>query len=68
VVVETLADEVTRTVADCDRALELLRVLSRQGSVEERELAWLSIDEVLDRRNRLDEVRDVRYGGPIVAA
>lgn len=51
---ETLAEEVTGSVADCDRALALLRVLSRQGSVEERELAWLSIDEVLDRRVALE--------------
>lgn len=42
-----------RSVADCDRALELLRVLARSGSVEERELARLTIDEVLDRRNEL---------------
>lgn len=42
-----------RSVADCDRALVLLRVLARQGSVEERLLARRSTDRVLDRRNVL---------------
>lgn len=41
------------SVAACDRALELLRVLTRSGPVEERELAWLSIDAVLERRLEL---------------
>lgn len=43
-----------RSVADCDRALALLRVMARQGSVEERLLARRSVDRVLDRRNALE--------------
>lgn len=42
-----------RSVADCDRALGLLRVLARSGTVEERRLARRSVDRVLDRRNAL---------------
>jgi hypothetical protein len=37
-------------LADCDRALELLRLACRVGSVEERAAARLSVDRVLDRR------------------
>jgi hypothetical protein len=40
-------------VADCDEALGLLRRLAREGSVAERDLARLAIDDVLDRRNEL---------------
>jgi hypothetical protein len=41
------------SVADCDRWLAVLSVSVRRGSVEERELAWLTVDEVLDRRLEL---------------
>lgn len=40
-------------IVDCDLALALLRVQVRQGSCDERELARLAIDDVLDRRNAL---------------
>jgi hypothetical protein len=42
-----------RDLADCDEALGLLRRLARDGSVAERGLARLAIDDVLDRRNEL---------------
>lgn len=48
------------SVADCDAALRLLRVMRRNGGVEERELAQLSIDRVLDLRNKLARKRRVR--------
>lgn len=41
------------SVADCDQALGLLRVLRREGTLEERALAQLAIDDVLDRRLEL---------------
>lgn len=41
------------TVGECDVLLAELRVLARSGPVEHRELARLSIDDVLDRRNEL---------------
>lgn len=46
------------SVADCDSALRLLRVASRSGPVEARELTRLQIDAVLDRR--LELVRSER--------
>lgn len=46
------------TVADCDAALRLLRRLRREGAVEERALAQLAIDDVLDRRLELMRERD----------
>lgn len=52
----TSVGRVARSVADCDRALVRLRVLARSGSVEERELARLSIDHVLDRRLVLSKI------------
>lgn len=42
-----------QSLADCDRALELLRVLARSGTLAERVIARRSIDHVLDRRNRI---------------
>jgi hypothetical protein len=48
-----LADRIPTTLAACDRALEKLRVLARSGSVEERALARIALDDVLDRRNEL---------------
>lgn len=45
--------DVPLSVAECDEALALLRVAARSGPVEWRELARLSIDDVLDRRNEL---------------
>lgn len=47
---------VARSVQDCDRWLAVLRLSARRGSVESRELAWLTIDEVLDRRLELRDV------------
>jgi hypothetical protein len=44
---------VSESLADCDSALRLLRILARSGTVEERLLARRSIDHVLDRRNRI---------------
>jgi hypothetical protein len=41
------------SVADCDRWLPVLALSVRRGSVEDRELAWLTVDEVLDRRLEL---------------
>lgn len=41
------------TVAECDEALALLRVATRTGAVEWRELAWLAINDVLDARSRI---------------
>lgn len=52
-----VVDQVLAKVVDCDLALELLRVLSRSGSVEERELARLSIDDLLERRYELSAGR-----------
>lgn len=46
-------DRVPATVADCDRALERLRLLTLEGGLEERALARLAIDDVLDRRLEL---------------
>lgn len=42
------------SVADCDRALELLRVMARSGTVDERRMARIATDDVLDRRNELE--------------
>jgi hypothetical protein len=44
---------VVARLVDCDAGLALLRVLARSGSVEERALARVSIDELLDRRLEL---------------
>lgn len=41
------------SVADCDRALEQLRVMTRSGTIEQRALARIAADDVLDRRNEL---------------
>lgn len=50
----TLAtDRIPASVTDCDRALELLRRLVRAGSVEERQIARIAVDDVLDRRHEL---------------
>lgn len=38
------------TIETCDHGLRLLRVLRREGNVEERQLAQLAIDELLDVR------------------
>lgn len=46
-------DRIPASVADCDRALELLRVLVRSGPVEARKIARIALDDVLDRRNEL---------------
>jgi hypothetical protein len=45
---------VARSVQDCDRWLAVLRLSARRGSVLDRELARLRIDEVLDRRLELE--------------
>lgn len=44
-----------RSVVECDAALVLLRRLTREGPLEERSLAWLEIDRLLDRRLELAE-------------
>lgn len=44
-------------IEDCDAALELLRVAVRTGPLEERDLARISIDHVLDRRLALSGPR-----------
>ena len=46
-------ERVPESIADCDRALALLRTLVRSGTVEERSVARIAIDDVLDRRNEL---------------
>lgn len=51
VVTQAEAEIALQRVMDCDLGLDLLRVLARSGSVEERVAARLSIDELLDRRN-----------------
>lgn len=42
------------SIADCDRALALLRVMVRSGTVAERRMARIAVDDVLDRRNELE--------------
>lgn len=41
------------SIADCDRALVLLRVMVRSGTVDERRVARIACDDVLDRRNEI---------------
>lgn len=41
------------SVVDCDAALALLRLMRREGTLEERAIAQVAIDDVLDRRNEL---------------
>jgi hypothetical protein len=49
----TIPTRVPVTVADCDRALRLLRLRLRMGGLEERALARIATDDVLDRRLEL---------------
>lgn len=50
----TLAtDRIPSSVVDCDRALTMLRRLVRQGTVDERRMARIATDDVLDRRGEL---------------
>jgi hypothetical protein len=54
VVAPTEAEIALQRVMDSDLGLDLLRILARTGSVEERLAARVSIDELLDRRNGVE--------------
>ena len=50
----TLAtNRIPASVVDCDTALTMLRRLVRSGSVDERKMARIAADDVLDRRSEL---------------
>jgi hypothetical protein len=61
--VVVVGQRVPDSVADCDAALLLLRRLRREGTLEERGLAQVAIDDVLDRRLELSEREEVPDGG-----
>lgn len=50
-------------IEDCDEALALLRDLASADSADLREVARLSIDDVLDRRNELVAGLAMDYSG-----
>lgn len=51
---------VPSSVVDCDQALMLLRRVRREGTLEQREVAQVAIDDVLDRRLELTAPLAVR--------
>lgn len=46
-------NRIPASVVDCDTALLMLRLLVRQGTVDERKVARIATDDVLDRRSEL---------------